>query len=175
MSEIEHAISELVEGEGLDTVREYIWLDKSDWSVGPWKTEVDKRQWIDKATGLDCLIVRRADSGHWCGYVGVPEGHPYFGLHEYNEIPMDVHGGLSYAEGRAEGPEHNSICHIPISGRGEVWWLGFDCAHGGDLAPAWHSAMRAMSYQAYRTQEYVMGECARLAEQLVVKQLVSGE
>lgn len=46
---------------------------------GPWTDEPDKAQWIDEATGLDCLIVRNG-MGTLCGYVGVDEDHPFFGV-----------------------------------------------------------------------------------------------
>jgi hypothetical protein len=52
---------------------------KMEWPAGPWLEEPDKIQWIDEATGLDCLIVRQSESGHLCGYAGVPPGHPLHG------------------------------------------------------------------------------------------------
>ena len=42
-----------------------------------WLNEPDKANWIDEATGLDCMI-HRGQSGALCGYVGVPESHPSF-------------------------------------------------------------------------------------------------
>ena len=53
-------------------------LDKSTWGRGPWQQEPDKKQWVDAATGLPCLIVRN-HGGALCGYVGVPPGHPWHG------------------------------------------------------------------------------------------------
>lgn len=66
---------------------EYATTDKSEWPVGPWQSEPDKKQWLDKATDLPCLIVR-GPVGALCGYVGVPKGHPAYGLH-YDGIPQD--------------------------------------------------------------------------------------
>src|SRR5574337_715773 len=59
--------------------REWQSMNKSTWGSGAWQDESDKVQWVDEATGLDCLMVRSL-GGHWCGYVGVAEGHPWFGL-----------------------------------------------------------------------------------------------
>lgn len=56
---------------------EYRTADKTGWGAGPWQQEPDKRQWQDEATGLPCLAVR-GPGGHWCGYVGVAEGHPLY-------------------------------------------------------------------------------------------------
>ena len=56
------------------------YLDKTTWGPGQWQDEPDKVQWADEATGLPCLAVRHPELGNWCGYVGVPEGHPLFGV-----------------------------------------------------------------------------------------------
>lgn len=78
--------------------------------------------------------------GHWCGYVGVPEGHPLFGQGDSDGL-FAVHGGITFAGACQEDKEHG-VCHAPLPGRPEkVWWLGFDCAHAGDLMPG-HVALR---------------------------------
>lgn len=117
---------------------------KETWGEGPWTDEPDKVQWVDEATDLDCLLVRN-HFGAWCGYVGVPETHPCFGkgwIDVEAELSVHVHGGLTFADRcdpRAEeSPElmSGAVCHVPYPGRPDpVWWLGFDCLHGGDYAP----------------------------------------
>lgn len=69
--------------------------DKTAWGDGPWLNEPDKRQWQDEATGLSCLIVR-GPVGALCGYVGVPEGHPAYGL-SYDGTPDKDHRAYSAA------------------------------------------------------------------------------
>lgn len=69
--------------------REWRWLDKSAWGSGEWTSEPDKKQWADAATGLPCLIVR-GPFGALCGYVGVPQDHPAFGLHYDGVTKEDV-------------------------------------------------------------------------------------
>lgn len=130
---------------------EYRWREdeRKEWGPGPWDNEVDKRQWLDLETGLPCLIVR-GPMGAWCGYVGVPEGHPCFQLgydqvHGYNlesdnyEGPcpdLSVHGGLTFADFCAPDGKEHGICHIVEPGENDrVWWLGFDCGHAFDLVP----------------------------------------
>lgn len=61
--------------------------DKSTWGPGSWHDEPDKAQWTDEATGLPCLIVRN-HSGSLCGYVGVPETHPWHGKGYSDEVPL---------------------------------------------------------------------------------------
>lgn len=68
----------------------------------PWDNEPDKVQWIDPATDLDCLAVRNP-IGAWCGYVGVPNDHPYYGQ-PYDDIPVSVHGGLTFAPPATRAP-----------------------------------------------------------------------
>lgn len=93
-------------------IREYRTIDKSGWRDGAWQNEPDKVQWVDEATGLDCLIVRNG-GGALCGYVGVPEGHPWHGLDYMSctqrptcddrwcehspETLASVHGGITFA------------------------------------------------------------------------------
>ena len=146
--------------------------EKTGWGPGPWQDEPDKEQWPDEATGLPCLI-KRNHFGSLCGYVGVSEGHPWFGK-DYSDVPAEVHGGLTFADSCQEGDEARTICHVPGPGEPDrVWWLGFDCGHAWDIAPAmdargcergW-SPIR-MPDTTYKTVGYVKAECARLAAQV---------
>lgn len=98
---------------------EYSTADKSQWGHGPWLQEPDKVQWKDEETGLPCLIVRNR-GGAWCGYVGVSEGHKFYGIGysscvhgaacptpkdgEYHycehrpESFLEAHGGITFAD-----------------------------------------------------------------------------
>ncbi len=154
----------------MDT-KDYTTIDKSTWGPGPWQDEADKLQYIDGGTNLPCLIVRSRVGGNLCGYVGVPAGHPYYG-HEYSEIDAEVHGGLTFSDRCQPGAEDHSICHIPAKGESDdVWWLGFDCAHSGDVSPAMDArlpaSLRGGMYMEYRTIDYVKLQNAHLAKQLV--------
>ena len=59
---------------------EYKTVDKSNWERGEWDNEPDKKQWLDEATGLPCLIVRAPVTGSLCGYVGIAPEHPLFAI-----------------------------------------------------------------------------------------------
>lgn len=104
-------------------------IDRTDWPSGPWDGEPDR--WEGRHAGFPVLAVRNWN-GAWCGYVGVPPGHPWRGS-DKDELDVDVHGGLTYASPcQVNGP----ICHVPAAGEpDDVLWLGFDCMHAGDLAP----------------------------------------
>ena len=157
--------------------------EKASWGPGPWNDEPDKEQFADEATGLPCLI-KRNRGGALCGYVGVPEGHPWHGK-DYDDIEPcpDVHGGLTYADSCQEGPEGETICHVAAPGEPEpLWWLGFDCAHAFDLSPALDSLLdrraRGWSYgdlgETYRSVAYVKAECASLARQAAEASVPAG-
>ena len=154
-------------------------IDKSAWGDGPWQQEPDRIEW--EHAGLPCLM-SRGSCGHWCGYAAVPPGHTLHGK-SYDDAPVEVHGGLTYAS-LCSG----AICHVPKPGEpDDVYWFGFDCAHSGDYAPSlgnWRAsrhggkaynhaeavALHAVSWSAadvYRTVDYVQAETNRLAEQLV--------
>lgn len=113
----------------------------------PWESESNELSF--EAHGLKCYLRRHPNYWHWCGYVGVPEGHP---LYENGEEDLDVHGGITYA---AFGKPHGEADGL--------WWFGFDCAHSGDLCPKmmWHE------YDVYRTIEWVEAEARKLAKQLM--------
>lgn len=108
-------------------------LDKSEWGPGPWQDEPDKVQWRDEATGLPCLIVR-GPHGAFCGYVGVPETHPWHGK-DYstctaptcdrgddrwcNHTPehlLEAHGGITFADSCADITREQwqkTMAHLP--------------------------------------------------------------
>ena len=67
--------------------------------------------------GFTC-IVRRGPMGALNGYVVLPEGHRYYGKN-YDDIPVEIHGGLTYSEFEEE----------------HGYMIGFDCAHFMDLVP----------------------------------------
>lgn len=139
-------------------------IDKSQWGDGPWQSEPDRKEWRDEATGLTCLAVRQPSLGHWCGYVAVPPGHP---AHEadYDDVEAYVHGGLTYGN-KCQG----LVCHVPAPGEpDDVFWLGFDCAHCGDLSPGMAARERQFGWMPsdrYRDLKYVEQQCASLAKQL---------
>lgn len=75
--------------------------------------------------GLNCKAIKTPSMGHYCGYVGVPKGHPAYGLNYIrlgDMIRIDVHGGLTYSE--------DGLVEMNL-----VTWFGFDCAHLGDYSP----------------------------------------
>lgn len=154
--------------------KEYTTIDRAalGWPSGDWDGEPDKVQWQDAETGLPCLAKRHPRFGHWCGYVGVDAEHPLHGK-DYDEVQMEIHGGITYAASCNNGDEATGICHIPAAGEPEhFWWLGFDCAHAWDLSP--YDMKRAEEggiwsighHQQYRDLPYVKSECASLAKQL---------
>ena len=57
------------------------------------------------------------------GYLALPEGHPWFGM-DYNKIPADVHGGLTYGQ-----MEHTVVGEYNLPSE---WVIGFDTCHWGD-------------------------------------------
>ncbi len=147
-----------------------LFVDRSKWPPGPWDDEPDKMNWTTEA-GLPGMIVRSDITGSLCGYAAVPSSHPWHGL-PFNNTQMlmriSVHGGLTYA-----APCEGRICHIPrLDEDDEVWWFGFDCCHGMDLAPSMIALFKDMPFSIstfgkYRDVAYVHGEVESLAKQLV--------
>jgi hypothetical protein len=147
--------------------KEWRFIDKAGWGEGPWQDEPDKVQWQDEATGLPCLIRRNGASGALCGYVGVPEGHPWFGRDYSDLLSIEVHGGLTYSDLCDSDDKEHGICHVAEDGI-KRWWLGFDANHGGDVAPGMEarSPFARMAGSFYRNIEYMKAQCADLARQV---------
>lgn len=132
---------------------------------GPWLEEPDFMWWVHRPTDLECMI-RRNDMGAWCGYVGVPEGHP-----AWQRDPFDMH--LEAAPSLNFGRRMPS----PYEPHADLYWLGFDCAHAPfDVVPTMdaylHSVVgRSMPssdyfHPTYKDVNYVRGEVVVLAEEL---------
>lgn len=145
-------------------------MQKDKDSIGrPWLNEPDNLEF--EAHGFPCHIKRHNHRpernpkdwlGHFCAYVGIPKSHPYYGK-SYDDMELEVHGGITYAK---EDPEK------------EIHWIGFDCAHFGDLIPGIFEHRQSGGFlhdiaseygdagEVYRDINYVKAECEKLAEQL---------
>lgn len=147
-------------------------VDRTGWPAGPWDDEPDRVEWMDEATGLTCLALRRSRFGHWCGYVAVPPDHPLHGRDcEVADAVVDVHGGFTHADACMDDgrPKHEQVCHVPAPGEpDDVWWFGFDFAHCDDLSPGLTRHYGPIGGEVYRTLDYVRGECVSVARQLYV-------
>lgn len=161
---------------------------------GPWNGEGDKIAWVDEETGLGCIILRQED-GTLSGYVGVGTDHPLHGFQAEAvpvQISSLVHGGITYGrecevnrhELRAKGKprrERYTVCHVTRTRwvqdvehvqttkdefeHEDLWWLGFDTNHAGDLIPndRFHTPRKS---DVYRDQDFVYRQCVVLAERL---------
>ena len=148
-------------------LRDSFKIDRTGWEPGPWDSEPDR---IDfRHADLPCLMLRN-DSGGWCGYAGVPPGHPLYGKNAEaaERAGVPAHREVNYA-GACEG----MICHVPEPGEpDEVWWFGFDCIHlSSDRAPGFDARAKtiglAMQFGGtYRDVAYVRGVVQEMAEAL---------
>lgn len=139
---------------------------------GPWHDEPDRVEFEHE--GFTCLLLRGGSS--WSGYVAVPPGHPWHGK-SYGDVRVpstddnehgwiDVHGGLTYSD-KCSG----NICHVAKPGEpDDVWWLGFDCNHSGDLS-AWdllqgdRDRHNGYWFESYKDVEYTRRNTIKLANQ----------
>lgn len=101
------------------------------------------------------LRVNPEKSGHLCGYVRVGKKLGTLDFDEYDDLGIEVHGGITYSG--------------MISGE-EGYWLGFDCAHAGDLSPAYDSDyIETFSEHGYtyKDMDYVESEIKHMIDQLL--------
>ena len=107
----------------------------------PWLTEPAKLEWLHEPTGLRCMILRHQSMQHLCGYVKLPDGWTDIGE------SFNVHGGVTFTG--------------ELQPEAEGYWIGFDCAHSGDLTPFMLGLGPCSG--TYRTIDYVKSECENLA------------
>lgn len=143
------------------------YLERSGWAAGVWDREPDRAEW--RYRGYVCLMMRAPSTGAWCGYVGVPPGHPWHAL-PYDDPDVRVHGGLTYS-----GYCNPVTCGTTLPGEHpHPWFFGFDCAHFQDRMPAMEATTRDLGlplrpdhdvFNTYRDEGYVVAQVERLAEQ----------
>lgn len=63
------------------------YVDRTGWEPGPWDTEPDS--FVFEYKGFRGVLLRHHEWGSWNGYVGVPEGHPFYGA-EPERVPLNV-------------------------------------------------------------------------------------
>lgn len=163
--------------------QEWKFVDRTGWPSGEWDNEPDKVQWTDEETRLVCML-HRGPFGNWCGYVGVPPDHRFYGV-EYQNVyereGIDVHGGLTYSDHCSPNfdPETGyGVCHVPEPGEpDDLWWLGFDCGHAFDYQPGMYARLGHLlpeelercfprGLDTYRNIAYAKLQCVVLAAQL---------
>ena len=71
---------------------------------------------------------------HPCAYVEIPEDHEYYGR-GYEDMPLDVHGGLTFARDNLVYHEYSDKYGCCVRSRiCDTWIVGWDYAHLGDYA-----------------------------------------
>lgn len=165
--------------------------------MSAFKTSRIERDWMT-AAGFRAVVLMTT-MGHRCGYVGLPVGHPLHGVNYSSAAPclsfpaeepigkrgiipllcadgkaspdvvFDVHGGITYAEGKADYP-------APSDG---LWWFGYDCGHAGDSPCDEYIVEQREKYpdkpymwrdsfdSEHRSLDYCIAECESLAQQMI--------
>jgi len=160
------------------------------WGYGEWVEEYD--QAIFEHNGIECMVIRIAIQepyskefhmfgGHLCGYIKVPDHHPYYGK-GFDEIDLEsgCNGGLTYSE--IDDQNHN---YLHKKGH----WIGFDCAHSFDITPSMEYLKKTLPsmiecekklqkyknlcpdsflwHRSYKNMSYCIQECKNIADELV--------
>lgn len=145
-------------------------IDKSWWERGEWDNEPDFEEF--EYNNIRCFLTRNSLTGSWCGYAVLPVGHPWFGK-KYDDIDIEVHGGLTFSqEGTFEGDVNST------------WIIGFDCAHLSDISPAANFTLDGKYQQlltgllekterpraTYKNIEFSRHECKNMVDQIISNQ-----
>lgn len=102
--------------------------------------------------GYKCLILRMDYSGHLCGYIEIPDNHKldgmdYTSIEEKYDWEVPAHGGLTFS-GKLRDEEGQ--------------WIGFDCAHSGDVLP--NSPIVHFEFETYKDMKYVESNLKKIVD-----------
>ncbi|MFK4132212.1 hypothetical protein ACI2KR_07955 [Pseudomonas luteola] len=109
-------------------------VDKSNWIDGPWKAEPDLSVWIEPVSNLVCLISRPTLGGNLCGYVMLPEDHPWYGVRADKFPTIPKVRSINFANHFPPLSSHNADYDETIA-NSKGWWIGIDGMRSGDLSP----------------------------------------
>ena len=84
------------------------------WNISKIKVGTILRDWFNE--GIRIILMRGPASINV--YFGIPKNHP-LANHSYDDLPIDCHGGLTFAGGGKYWPN-------------DYFWYGYDYAHAGD-------------------------------------------
>lgn len=115
-----------------------------------WENEPDELDFEEN--NMICAIRRVSKMRHLCGYIAIDKNHALT-KSNYNDIPVEVHGGLTYGQ-IGDG--------IYLSNK--YFWFGFDCAHAGDFCPSDYNIINQTSSEdTYKNIQYVKNELLNLS------------
>ena len=112
------------------------------------ESEGDKKEFYYR--GFLCLILRNGSLGNLCGYVGIPKIMTSLYEVEYDNIRIPCHGGLTFSGDMKEYPN--------------TWFIGFDCAHSGDLCYYMLDYYNFSNNDIYRDMSYVESELREMVD-----------
>ncbi len=148
----------------MEILKEYHTIDKRKWPRGEWNKEPDIVNLWDEDSGLYCQVVRHGDFGNFCGYVFLPKSHTYY-EEDYDNIPFNVHGGLTYAGFPSLGITDPAFCPVMYEfDPGLPYLIGFDCSHSGDVSPGLNRY--GFRGDTYKNITFVINELKELCKQL---------
>jgi len=112
-----------------------------DLEQNPYFGEEDSDKYTFQHAGRICTMKRNPNNKSWLAYA------EYSNIHDYEDISVEVHGGLTY---------------------GDEYKVGMDFVHYYDIVPAYFTMEKGYIIEdpKYRDYDYVKKEVESLAEQL---------
>jgi hypothetical protein len=125
--------------------------------IKEWENEPNEKKFNYK--GFECLILRHDESKHLCGYVAIPKIYSEIYEVSYEDLEINVHGGLTFSAKDADRFDE------------KFWTIGFDCAHVGDLIPCLIEVLPHFERfgDTYKNIAYVEKECKSIVDQIIEK------
>lgn len=76
---------------------------------------------------INYILTQNPRLGFPLAYIQIPETHPWYKIDDYNEVPLDVHGGPTFMCDVKENEDMETF-HKFTPGK----WIGWDYGHAGD-------------------------------------------
>jgi len=119
--------------------------------MNEWETESNLERWTYREH--DCVVLRIENLGHLCGYASFHKED----ISKIDTTEIHVHGGVTY---------ESSGLHI-VDPDSKKYWIGFDCAHYGDLVPSMSEKGLSVGHETYRNIEYVKNQTEQIVDSAI--------
>jgi len=120
-------------------------------------------------------VVLNIRGTHPCCYVNLPEDHPwtrYVGDNSYanfncgyDEIPVECHGGLTFADDHLNCKTHyegdKRVVDVSLPGN----WIGWDYAHCEDFT--WYPGREPYKFEKVWTIAELIADCKKVIDQVI--------
>lgn len=114
---------------------------------------------IDKGEYKDYEYVILYGGMYPCAYVQLKPEDKHYGIYNYNDIDIDIHGGIVFSDKIDD--EYNEDYYLFKLGAEKGHWIGWDYGHSGDYS------RDGFDYNKKWTTSEIVYDCTNVIDQLI--------